>query len=606
MSESDTSSFKVTAQQVLEVIDHIAITQLSLRKLAEHFGDLAKEKKHHRALTEERACRLLVAACSFLPNFEFKGNPFGPWWHNLAGPGTRSLMAEDLCDEDINALEGIVTSLQNLELRARIADVVWECRKRSHLIGRDAIQSYIQIADAIGHKGVSYLSYIQCIERAAQISGKLGLKSTEHSELIASIHARLVALSHDVGSARVCGHLIRILLQHTLAYSDPQARIAKSFAKHLEGEGLYDLAEDFWKLAERIHRLAQQKDDAWQCQLRAAECLVAIADKQSENPDLGASGWMLRAVEALRKAKAPPERIAYAHKRLLELQQQTLKTFKSIPLDIIQRSDFQEQFERCTNEVRAKVSELTFRDSLIFLATQILPTNWQEHREATLEHLKSNVWAGIVNTVQLDHSGKISESMAPKLFGELDEEFIKQKMLEGARQTTWPVIVNLWIDPVRQTIVNLHGARYHDLAFLVTNNPFVREGREGLYLRGIQAGFYGDWAVATHLLAPQIEDSIRRVLQLRGKVTSTLDSGIQQERDINQLLWADGIVEAFGPDILFDLRGILIERFGYNLRNDMAHGLLNEGDFYDVSSVYLWWLSIMLCWRGYCIANLSE
>jgi hypothetical protein len=140
----------------------------------------------------------------------------------------------------------------------------------------------------------------------------------------------------------------------------------------------------------------------------------------------------------------------------------------------------------------------------------------------------------------------------------------------------------------------------------VSNNPFVREGREGLYLRGIQAGFYGDWAVATHLLVPQIEDSVRRVLQLRGEVTSTLESGIQQERDINQLLWNEETVEAFGPDILFDLRGILIERFGYNLRNDMAHGLMDEGGFYDVSSIYLWWLSITLCWRGYCIANPAE
>jgi hypothetical protein len=593
MSDLDTSSFKVTAQQILSVIDREAIAQLSLRKLAEHFGKLAIEKGHLKADAEERACRLLTAVCSFLPNFEFKGNPFGPWWHNMAGPGTRSLMAEDLEEEDIDALEGIVASLQNHELRARVADVVWECRKKSHLIGRDAIQSYIRIADAIGHEGVSHLSYIQWIERAAQISGKLGFRSASHSELIASIHARLVALPHDAGSARVCGHLIRILLQHTAAEPDPHAFIAKSFAKHLEGEGHYDLAEDFWKLAERIHRLAKQDTDAGQCQLSAAECLMAIAEKRSEDPDLGASGWMLRAVEALRQAKAPPARVKYAHKRLLELQQKTLGAFKPLPLDIVQSPDFQEKFECFTNEVRAEVAELTFRDSLIFLATRVQPTNYHEHRDSTLKHLKTSVWAGLGQTVQLDHSGKIAEN-------------IKQKMLELARQTNWPIAVSFWIEPARQAILHKHGARYHDLAFLVSNNPFVREGREGLYLRGIQAGFYGDWAVATHLLVPQIEDSVRRVLQLRGEVTSTLESGIQQERDINQLLWNEETVEAFGPDILFDLRGILIERFGYNLRNDMAHGLMDEGGFYDVSSIYLWWLSITLCWRGYCIANPAE
>ncbi len=45
--------------------------------------------------------------------------------------------------------------------------------------------------------------------------------------------------------------------------------------------------------------------------------------------------------------------------------------------------------------------------------------------------------------------------------------------------------------------------------------------------------------------------------------------------------------EIFGPDIAFDLRGILIERFGDNMRNEFAHGLMPEGAFYQPTADYL-------------------
>jgi hypothetical protein len=64
-------------------------------------------------------------------------------------------------------------------------------------------------------------------------------------------------------------------------------------------------------------------------------------------------------------------------------------------------------------------------------------------------------------------------------------------------------------------------------------------------------------------------------------------------------LWMKETEEVFGQDVLFDLRGILIERFGHNLRNELAHGLVPAGDFYSPSAVYLWWLVIHILWQGY-------
>jgi len=40
---------------------------------------------------------------------------------------------------------------------------------------------------------------------------------------------------------------------------------------------------------------------------------------------------------------------------------------------------------------------------------------------------------------------------------------------------------------------------------------------------------------------------------------------------------------------------LLVEHYGSNLRNLMAHGLLNHDAFYSRPIVYLWWLVLRLC-----------
>jgi hypothetical protein len=97
------------------------------------------------------------------------------------------------------------------------------------------------------------------------------------------------------------------------------------------------------------------------------------------------------------------------------------------------------------------------------------------------------------------------------------------------------------------------------------------------------------------------------VFQQAGAVTSTLDSdGTQKEKDINVLLWMPEMEKIFGPGIAFDLRGILIERFGHNMRNDLAHALMSEGSFYQPAAVYLWWLALHLCWYGYSLTTSAQ
>lgn len=94
-----------------------------------------------------------------------------------------------------------------------------------------------------------------------------------------------------------------------------------------------------------------------------------------------------------------------------------------------------------------------------------------------------------------------------------------------------------------------------------------------------------------------MEESVRYILIQYGIVPSSFDDeGIQDEYNLNKLLthpkFTEKLNEIFGEDVIFTLRACLVERFGSNLRNDMAHGLIDHNAFYSPSAVYLWWLAL--------------
>ena len=117
-----------------------------------------------------------------------------------------------------------------------------------------------------------------------------------------------------------------------------------------------------------------------------------------------------------------------------------------------------------------------------------------------------------------------------------------------------------------------------------------------MYALGFKSAIDGDSEIALHLLIPQFENSIRHILTQSGHITSGLDShGIQDERSLNQTLRLPEIKNLIDENLLFDLQGLLVERFGANLRNLMAHGLMSHHAFYSHQTTYLWWLMLKIC-----------
>jgi hypothetical protein len=453
--------------------------------------------------------------------------------------------------------------------------------------------------------GDAWVDYVKRLDRAAQIASKRGFEA-ERAAVLKAVESGIAEFEHGPTPGLVCNRLMSILLLLEEGDTVRYGALSEKLAMHFKSVGNWHFSENYWQLAERWHRMAKRDADVQRCQLEAAECNISNAEAGIEkNGALFAAHWLSRGLIALRQARAPKARVVEIHQRLLEVQNLSLSELKTIELSEEQLPGMRENREETQAAVAAEMAGHDIQEALRRLAYINRPTDYAKIRKQHAEQAEHSLADQIFGSASLDQSGKVSEFQKPTMGSNPEdlEQALRQGLCNQARTILWPLKVVWRIEPARIALLSEHAVRRHDLRHLITFNHFIPPGHAGIFERGLQAGFYGDWLIAMHLLIPQIEASIRHVLKHEGVVTSTHESdGTQKEWDLNILLWKPEVEQILGPDILFDLRGILTEKFGHNLRNDLAHGLLPEGGYYREACGYLWWLVLFLCYQGHLIA----
>jgi hypothetical protein len=88
---------------------------------------------------------------------------------------------------------------------------------------------------------------------------------------------------------------------------------------------------------------------------------------------------------------------------------------------------------------------------------------------------------------------------------------------------------------------------------------------------------------------------VRVHLKQAGAQTTNLDKdGIENENGLSTLMDLPKVAAVFGKDLSFEIKTLFCDAFGPNLRNDLAHGLLDEDAFNSPNAIYAWWLGLRL------------
>ena len=258
-------------------------------------------------------------------------------------------------------------------------------------------------------------------------------------------------------------------------------------------------------------------------------------------------------------------------------------------------------------QARSLVAGRVFQEAILNLAMLAASSSivqLLEHVEYSREHapISSRITRKIVNA-----AGRVVAERPP-LTSEDPEERAAAERLEMFRIAGLQrvQIVLGVVEPARAQINEEHGAQA-DWTWLTTDNPFIPEGRGVIYSMGLQAGLSGDFLVATHLLIPQLENSLRYILVQLGEIASGIDDNlIQDEFLLDRVLRHERLTGVLNEDTIFDLKSLLIERSGGNVRNLMAHGLLDAQHFESSDMRYAWWLILRLCCLGHLYVQSSS
>lgn len=564
-------------------------------------AELAMEAKTN---APGKALWLLADACAMrlLSSPDNRQQPFASTITHL---GWRTAGPDDFTEADLDFFAQMVEATANQWLKARLADLLWvRNHKDKHRMALTALDSYRQIP--LGTE-ILQKDWQDCWERAITLAQMLGKAAAEKLDgikqpLLDALHA--VTKSDGWLAWRVSELLQR----------DGLARVqAAAVANELESLAReYDADTEQVQImtAGRLFRhaaiwfgIANDKVKAAAMTAQVAECYVreGMSRIQTPHPSHGAAAsFYEQAIQTYRtiprknrQSLGVEERITDLRRQMEEASEKSLGELGEIPLPEV---NFHEQMAWASQAVQGK----TLGEALqAFSCITLPPFKYQDLRQQVVERLKQPSLLDIFPVTVLAENGRVI-ARAPRMdtnadpADELNRTRVSWEMMKTYR--AWlNFYVNAFIWPALGSLVVEHRLREVDLIELASRSPIVPIGRERLFGKALFAGFNHDFVTALHLLAPQVEHMVRYHLKHAGAHTTCLDkSGVQTENGLSAIIDLPEAKKVFGEDLVFEIEALYCTAMGPNLRNLLAHGLLDDNDCRSIEVIYAWWLGLRL------------
>lgn len=117
---------------------------------------------------------------------------------------------------------------------------------------------------------------------------------------------------------------------------------------------------------------------------------------------------------------------------------------------------------------------------------------------------------------------------------------------------------------------------------LFDDSMLITDDHKEIVRRGLEAYMNEDYLVCCHLIVPQFEAAIRRLFALNGvniMRTKADPSEGNEYLSLDGLLGSDAALQFMTEDMVNYLRNVLTDQYGWNIRNQVSHGLLGMGSF---------------------------
>lgn len=119
----------------------------------------------------------------------------------------------------------------------------------------------------------------------------------------------------------------------------------------------------------------------------------------------------------------------------------------------------------------------------------------------------------------------------------------------------------------------------HEILKFLQKSCIIKVDRLIIIQKGLESYFNRDYITAMHLLIPQFEEAVRNLIELNGGNILIAKNDIFNLKTFDQLLTDKIIYNLFGEDATLYFRTLFTDKRGRNLRNKVAHGIMEYSEF---------------------------
>lgn len=541
---------------------------------------------------------LLADACSMvLSPSKDREDPFKPY---IDFATRRTVTTDSFLDADITFFTEIADAIDHILLKARIADLLWlRCsppdRIKFALKAIDAYSSLPLNADSWG------ANEQDCWQRAITLTLKLGKGARDKLDALeTTIIQKFNTATFNDGYFKL--RLADFLTVNKLrrGYHSNIASQLETLGREFEQNVQLNLARDcFSAAAELYYKLSDGVKEA-EMFVAQAECWVkdATLRSSSESPNHIETLMLYEsAIHAYRSIPGAQRSIHNVEERVAELRtylsnagEHSLNEMKSLKTGEINISQL---IENSINAVTGKDAH----SAMFSFANVYRGINKDALQSDAIQRMGQFPMLALLSQSMLGSDGRIIAKRPSFTYGEEPEKdkiVIRSEMIREYG-TIMEVVVRGKIWPALEVLQHEHRFRESDFIAMAKNSYMIPKERASLFAKALFAGYERDFITALHLLIPQIEHIVRVHLKQAGAQTANIDTeGIVNENGMSTLMALKMADQVFGENLAFELRSLFCDAFGPNLRNELAHGLLEENECDSYISIYAWWFALRL------------
>lgn len=532
---------------------------------------------------ESEHCRLETICFDFSENCEdmYWGTYYGPKFtfkRNDTGEDVYVPDIKNITAETIAYWESRSSEVHNPLLKMRYSGLVLEFKKR--ITGKEPEYKSVKLAhiqaiiDVIeGDYCVYDIELLNYAERALSLSIRYNSKDLQKKSVKAYYQVHQKYGGDDLKPG-LWGRIFQSLIKHRPYFSEYEGGLLKEQLDRFDR--LKALALENGNQTDRYaHVLEEQTDllaDYYQSigELSKIEPLLdSLLEALIVSIPLRGGLWGQSVYQQMQYRYRKYHFDKKANQLYLELKdlgESTLRELTPVEYTIPLESDRIKAFLKTALEG-------SDREVLLFYMVQYLPCLDDEKRRLKEKSERSPLLE-MVSTVVIDSSGNPISRVG--VGAHADQQRLYFSMYENMRFEI--PFMHLHILKMKEE----SKMTIESMMSMFEGSMLITDDHRDIVRKGLEAYLNEDYLVCCHLLVPQLEAAVRRLLALGGvNIMRAKADPVEgnEYKSLDSLLDTDDAINIMGEDMANYLRNVLTSQYGWNIRNLVSHGLLSSDSF---------------------------